>query len=50
MENIQYYEWKQPLLRKGIKGLITQFCQWLLGINPLSFSLNLRPAALQQVA
>lgn len=50
MESIQYYEWKQPLLRKGIKGLITQFCQWLLGINLLSFSLNLRPAALQQVA
>ena len=50
MENIMYYEWKQPLPHTGIKGFITQFYQWLLGINPLSFSLNLRPVAFQQQA
>ncbi|HRP57196.1 hypothetical protein [Agriterribacter sp.] len=50
MENIRYYEWKQPLPRKGIKGFITQVYQWLLGINPLSFSLNWRPVAVQQQA
>jgi hypothetical protein len=50
MENIRYYEWRQPLPRKGIKAFITQFYQWLLGMNPLSFSLNLSPVALQQQA
>ena len=50
MENIVYYEWKPTLRRKGLKGLLTQFYQWLLGVNPLSFSINLRPVALQQQA
>ena len=50
MESIMYYEWTQPLPRKGLKGLITQSYRWLTGVNPLSFSINLRPVALQQQA
>lgn len=44
MEEISYYEWKQSSGYKGIKGLFKKCYQWLLGINPFSFSLHLQPA------
>lgn len=47
MENIFYYEWKQPSSCSGIKGFITQFFQRIARTHPISFSMNLNSLILQ---